>query len=110
MKYKALILLGLLITIIFLNSCTNTKNNKQLAINKCIELCRKAKQGGVDLTNGPCLSDVMNYNVNDYVCDIAHNPRQSIDNDPDNQCIAYRNGLRHHFVELDPNCSFIRAY
>jgi hypothetical protein len=41
--------------------------------------------------------------------DIAHYPRLAIDDDPANQCAAYRDGTTHHFVELDPEGNLIRA-
>ncbi len=74
----------------------------------CIQLCLKAKQQGLDLSNGPCLSDFMEWNVEDYVCDVAHWPRQPVDNKRENQCNAWHSGKAHHFVEVDPECNFIR--
>ncbi|MEM3572883.1 MAG: hypothetical protein QXJ62_01435 [Nitrososphaeria archaeon] len=60
--------------------------------------------------NGPCLSDnEPNWNIEDWVCDIAHSPRQPIDDLPENQCQAYRNGSAHHFVELDTSCNLIKV-
>ena len=41
--------------------------------------------------------------------DVAHDPRQAVDDDPANQCAAYRSGEAHHFVELDPDGRFIRS-
>ena len=101
---SALILLG------FLTSCARQQEQEDLAVQKCIELCLKAKEQGINLSNGPCLSDFMDYDVYDYVCDVAHWPRENIDNKPENQCIAYRQGLRHHFIEVDPDCNFIRKH
>jgi hypothetical protein len=45
----------------------------------------------------------------DWVADIAHRPRQAVDEDPANQCEAIRSGDAHHFVELDPDGNLIRA-
>jgi hypothetical protein len=64
-----------------------------------------AKAGGVDMSNGPCLGTVSP----DWVADVAHDPRQAVDDDPANQCAAYRSGEAHHFVELDPEGRFIRS-
>ena len=47
-----------------------------------------AKAQGVDMTNGPCLGFV----APDWVADVAHDPRQAVDDDPANQCAAYRSG------------------
>ena len=73
----------------------------------CIHLCEQKLNEMTNLTNGPCLSDEVSYS--DWVCDVAHNPRQAIDDLPENQCSTYTEGLAHHFVEVDENCEFIRA-
>jgi hypothetical protein len=70
---------------------------------KCINLCFMAKDKGIDFTNGPCLGVI----ATDWVCDVAHYPRQSIDNLPENQCLAFREGNAHHFVEVNENCKVI---
>ena len=64
-----------------------------------------AKLSGVDMSRGPCLGVV----ATDWVADVAHDPRQDVDDDPRNQCKAYRNGKAHHFVELDTNGDLIRS-
>lgn len=73
----------------------------------CIELCKVELAKGRNLSAGPCLSNQI---IEDWVCDVAHKPRIEIDNLPENQCEAYRNRTAHHFVEIDPNCNFIRAF
>ena len=79
-------------------------------IEECIKLCSSVK-GKINLTNGPCLSDDNpEWKVKDWVCDVAHWPRQAVDNLPENQCKDFREGKAHHFVEVDENCNFIRAY
>ena len=79
----------------------------QKAAQNCIYLCKSSKE---DLSNGPCLSDNnSNWTVSDWVCDVAHLPRQNVDNLPENQCSDFREGRAHHFVEVYPNCSFIRV-
>ena len=64
----------------------------------------KARLEGVDMTNGPCLGVI----VPNWVADVAHDPRQPVDDDPANQCEAYRAGEAEHFVELDPDGNVIR--
>ena len=59
-----------------------------------------------DLSNGPCLSDALMPN---WVVDIAHSPRQAVDDLPENQCPSYREGRSKHFVELDPDGNLITA-
>ena len=41
--------------------------------------------------------------------DVAHDPRQDVDDEPENECEAYRSGEAVHFVELDPDGELIRA-
>jgi len=75
----------------------------------CIEACRNAKNAGQDLSNGPCLLDPIS-EMPDWVCDVAHSPREDVDNLPENQCSAFRQGSAKHFVEVDVNCQFIKAW
>jgi hypothetical protein len=61
---------------------------------------------GEDFSNGPCIAEEV---IDDWSVDIAHDPRQEIDDQPDNQCQYYRDGKTHHFVELTPEGELIRA-
>ncbi|MEM4268106.1 MAG: hypothetical protein QXK37_04735 [Candidatus Woesearchaeota archaeon] len=81
-------------------------NNIELAVEKCIEECRARVAKGENLEYGPCLSNRID---DDWVCDIAHDPRQEIDNMKENQCDEYGKNA-HHFVEVDTNCDVIRIY
>jgi hypothetical protein len=65
----------------------------------------KAKE---DLSAGPCLSEGIP-GQSDWVVDIAHDPRQAVDDRPANQCQSYRDGETHHFVELTPDGRLIQA-
>jgi len=89
-----------------------TERQKQIdktnAIVKCQELCQiKLSSNGQDFDQGPCLSNQI---APDWVCDVAHEPRQPIDDQPENQCSAFRNGQAHHFVEIDGNCNVIKIF
>jgi hypothetical protein len=64
-----------------------------------------AEAEGVDFSRGPCLGLVLE----GWVADVAHDPRQDVDDEPENQCEAYRSGEAAHFVELDPDGELIRA-
>jgi len=75
------------------------------AKNACIKKCQDVLAAGQDLSNGPCLSNEI---IKNWVCDVAHSPRQAVDNNPANQCFAYGN-TASHFVEVDPNCGFIQT-
>jgi hypothetical protein len=68
----------------------------------------RAKTEGKNFDSGPCLGIIPGFS--DWVVDIAHNPRLPIDDDPANQCEAYRTGQAHHFIELDPNGNVIKIY
>ena len=104
----------LIILVMLLSGCLARQGDKttfdELARIKCIELCEAAKKT-TDLSNGPCLSDNnLDWGVKDWVCDVAHWPREDVDNKPENQCQEFRSGKAHHFIEVDTNCNFIRAY
>ena len=79
----------------------------QYALQECKELCNSALGSGLDLTNGPCLGNPMQKN-SVFVCDIVHNPRAEPDNNPENQCSAFREGSAKHFVEFDTQCNLIK--
>lgn len=94
---------------LFLNSVSQKSTSKSeidTAINQAKFLYRQRKEQGQDFSNGPCLSDAL---MPSWVVDIAHNPRQSIDDYPENQCPAYLEGRADHFVELDLEGNLIRA-
>ena len=74
-------------------------------IKRCINEC-KSRKDTEDLSKGPCLSNEI---APDWVCDVAHNPREAVDNKPENQCSAYREGKAHHFIEVAANCTIIRV-
>ncbi len=66
------------------------------------------KAKSLDLSAGPCLAETIP-GLDDWVVDIAHDPRQDVDDEPQNQCQRYRDGEAHHFVELTPDGRLIRA-
>jgi hypothetical protein len=69
---------------------------------------QKAQSQGQNLSAGPCIAQQLP-SLPDWAADIAHNPRQPVDNQPVNQCQSYRDGQTHHFVELTPTGQLIRA-
>jgi len=79
----------------------------QSLIDFCVQACKDAAKTR-SLENGPCLLDPIPQDP-DWVCDVAHLPRQTIDNQPENQCQSYRNQTSHHFIEVTPDCTFIQA-
>lgn len=108
---KKLLILLLFLTIILFSGCiSQTKpSEKDEVISACIDECKARLAKGEDLSNGPCLLNPVE-NHSDWVCDVAHSPRQAIDNLPENQCSAFRERKAHHFVEVTPECRFIKAW
>ncbi len=109
----------LLMTAVMVSGCVDTYRapigekfgpEAERAVTQCLEICRLRLARGVDLSKGPCLSNQVD---TDWVCDVAHSPRQDVDNLPENQCSAWRDaqarGETMHFVEVDPECTLIRA-
>ena len=98
----------LLLLVIFFSGCVSQpKPDAELAKDMCIKECQKALDSNQDLNNGPCLSNQI---IKDWVCDIAHSPRQLVDDNSINQCNAFGSDEAHHFVEVDTGCNLIRVY
>jgi hypothetical protein len=85
-----------------------SQSEKSQAAGQALVAFKQAQQSGTDLSSGPCISESLP-GLSDWVADVAHDPRQDVDDDPDNQCQRYRDGDAHHFVELTPNGQLIRA-
>ncbi len=113
MKLLTLLILG----VVFISGCVSTgAEGNRTSLNpgdECVRLCKAALERGMDLSNGPCLSDDNpEWNVEGWVCDVAHWPRESVDNIRENQCDewwdAQMKGEEMHFVEVTPECEIIR--
>ena len=61
-------------------------------------LYEKAKSEGMDFSNGPCLSDYLEFG---WVVDIVHEPRTPEDDLHKNMCISYVERRATHMIELD---------
>ncbi len=110
MKIKSASIILVLI-VIFLSGCANqeTKTDSERATTTCVNECKAWLNVSKDLNNGPCLLNPIP-DIPDWVCDVAHNPRQSIDDDSKNQCSAFRERKANHFIEVDLNCELIKAW
>lgn len=103
-----------LATVLLLTACsfssgpkpTPVNNDETRAVKAAKELYEKEKENIANLEKGPCLAQEI---IPDWSADIAHQPRQAVDDDPANQCQAFREGKTHHFLELDPDGNFLRA-
>ncbi|MBN2042652.1 MAG: hypothetical protein JW754_02500 [Candidatus Aenigmarchaeota archaeon] len=111
MKFGLILLvLGLVLASGCVSSEPPVGNSPEDAKAKCVYLCQFEKARGTDLTNGPCISDGSDdWEVPDWVCDVAHDPRLAVDNLMENQCEDFRNGRANHFVEVNPECNFIKS-
>lgn len=74
-------------------------------LKNALNLYIQKKTEGTDFSKGPCLGKA----ADDWVVDIAHNPRQAVDDKAGNQCADYVEGRAHHFVELDPDGKLIKT-
>jgi len=82
--------------------------DRDRAVTAALQAYHEAKANGVDLQRGPCIAEQLP-GQEDWVADVAHDPRQGVDDDPANQCQRFRSGDAHHFVELTPEGKLIRA-
>src|SRR5262245_12736670 len=83
-------------------------DEKDRAVDAAMKAYQRAEASGVALAAGPCIAEHLN-GAPGWVADIAHDPRRDVDDDPANQCQAYRSGEADHFVELTPAGDLIRA-
>jgi hypothetical protein len=83
-------------------------SDREKAVDEAQAAFRQFQATGPDMGLGPCVSESLP-GLPDWVADIAHDPRQAIDDAPENQCQRYRSGQAHHFVELTPTGQLIRA-
>lgn len=75
------------------------------AVAQALALYSAKKKGGIDFSDGPCLTNDL---LPNWVVDLVHRPRQPIDDLAENQCQAYLEGRAKHFVELDLEGSLVR--
>jgi len=94
----------LLLVSLVLAGCGGADADEQ-TIQLAKQAYEQAKAQGVDMSDGPCLGVVKP----GWVADVAHDPREAVDDEPENQCAEYRSGEADHFVELDPEGNFIRS-
>lgn len=85
-----------------------SQSDRDKAVAEAHAAFRQAQAAGRDLSQGPCIAEQLP-GLPDWAADVAHDPRQPVDDVPANQCSSYRTGLTHHFVELTPDGRLIRA-
>jgi hypothetical protein len=84
------------------------QDTRDRAVNEAMQAYQEAKQNGTEFARGPCIAEQLPGLAN-WVADVAHDPREAVDDQPANQCQRFRNGQAHHFVELDTSGNLIRA-
>jgi len=85
-----------------------SQDERDRAVTEARQAYAEAQRTGVNLERGPCIAERLP-GLDDWVVDVAHDPRQPVDDDPANQCRRFRAGAAHHFVELTPEGEVIRA-
>jgi hypothetical protein len=85
-----------------------SQSDRDRAVMEAMTAYHEAKSAGAELDHGPCIAEQLP-GLTDWVADIAHSPRQPVDDRPANQCQRFRTGQAHHFVELDPSGHLIRV-
>ncbi|MFH0869066.1 MAG: hypothetical protein V1839_02465 [archaeon] len=104
-------LILLFISMIFISGCVtaNPQQTTNDVINACLKACDDARAANTSLENGPCLlNPIPQYE--DWVCDVVNSPRKAVDNLPANQCSAFLKGKAKHFVEVTPECLYIKTF
>jgi hypothetical protein len=87
---------------------STSSSDRDKAVSEAQAAFRQAQARGQDLSTGPCISESLR-GLPDWAVDVAHEPRQAVDDVLANQCASYRSGQTHHFVELTPDGQLIRA-
>ncbi len=106
----SILIILILINTVLLSGCisqTEIQTDVEKASLACVNECKTWLNAGKDLRNGPCLLNPIP-ELPDWVCDVAHSPRQDMDNNPENQCSVYGKTAKH-FIEINPNCELIRT-
>jgi hypothetical protein len=85
-----------------------SSSERDQAVSAAMGAYDDAEAKGVDFTPGPCIAEQLP-GLDDWVADVAHDPREDVDDEAENQCQRYRDGEASHFVELDPEGNLIRA-
>lgn len=107
MNKLPIILISILILAVFLSGCIGQGGDaKERAKTACIQKCGSSLSAGQDLSNGPCLDNKI---IEGWACDVAHSPRQAVDDNPANQCSEFGKTI-FNFIEVDPSCNFIKAF
>jgi predicted small lipoprotein YifL len=111
--HQALLLLIAAFLVLAIAGCGSSgqqvePSDRDKAVDEAQAAFRQIQGSGQALSAGPCISESLP-DLPDWVADVAHDPRQPIDDEPANQCQRYRDGQAGHFVELNVDGQLIRA-
>lgn len=114
MKANNFTIFLVLFSILALSGCVGEKKQaekteKDLAIEYAKEIYKQKKSGGTDFSSGPCIANPVP-ELPGWVVDIAHDPRQEVDNLPENQCSNFRLGQANHFIELNEKGEVMKVF
>jgi hypothetical protein len=85
-----------------------SQSDRDRAVDEAQTAFSQVQATGQDLSAGPCISESLP-DLPDWVADIAHDPREPIDDEAANRCQRFRSGQAHHFVELNVDGQLIQA-
>ena len=81
--------------------CGGAGDEEREAVDAATRRLRAREGIGDDLDGGPCIAERLP-GLDDWVADIAHDPREDVDDDPANQCQRYRDGEAQPLRRADP--------
>lgn len=96
-------ILTLLFAALIIAACKPLAMGEQAAIDRCVALCERAVKDDVVL-DSQCLGNLNSV----WVCDVSHHPKEPQDNYRENKCKDYADATHKRFVEVYPNCTFLR--
>lgn len=100
-----------MIVAVLLSPAAALATSESAARERAVALCQQQKKNADpgEWEQGPCISNGQG-ELADWVVDVAHSPRQPVDDQPSNQCSAFAEGRIKKFVELDTKCKVIRSH
>jgi hypothetical protein len=99
-----------ILVVLFLSPLAALATSENAAKERAVAICNQQKTSVAPekWEKGPCISNGQN-GLTDWVVDVAHAPRQAVDDQPSNQCSAFVEKKIKNFVELDTSCNVIRS-
>lgn len=83
-----------------------TDAKRDFAVTYAKKIYKTSLEQGMDMSNGPCLTNNL---FDDWVVDVVNNPKNELDDLPENKCSDYESGKRKHIVELDTKGSVVKV-